>query len=339
VLLRPLPFEDAERLVPAAIELHGISCYSLEPVHFNHLGGSDLSAPPITQPGPEVRPGSVAEGFAYCERLARTHYENFPVGSLLVPKQRRQHVYNLYAFARTADDFADEGYDTALTERERLAALDDWERQLEDCYRGEATHPVFVALAETVKELRLPIQLFRDLLSAFKQDVVKRRYADFAEVLDYCRRSANPVGRLILLLFDYRDERLHRLSDCICTGLQLANFWQDVAVDLEKDRVYLPQDEMARFGYSEAGLRARRFDERYAALLRFQVERTRKLFGEGRPLPGLVRGRLAFELRLIWQGGMRILERIEWSGYNTLSRRPKITGWDKAVLLAKALKQ
>src|SRR5438132_4036777 len=155
---------------------------------FRHLGGSDLSAQPRAEikAEPVPRPCSVAEGFAYCERLARAHYENFPVGSLLVPKARRPHVYNIYAFARTADDFADEGYDTPLTERERLTALDDWERQLEDCYRGTATHPVFVALGETVKELRLPIQLFRDLLAAFKQDVVKRRYANFDQVLDYC---------------------------------------------------------------------------------------------------------------------------------------------------------
>jgi len=284
-----------------------------------------------------ARPCSVAAGFAYCERLARTHYENFPVGSLLVPKNRRPHVYNIYAFARTADDFADEGDDTALTESERLAALDDWQRQLEDCYRGEAAHPVFVALAETVKELSLPIQLFRDLLSAFKQDVVKRRYANFDEVLDYCTRSANPVGRLILLLFGYRDEHRHQLSDHICTALQLANFWQDVAVDIQKDRVYLPQDELARFNYSEEELRVGRFNERYAALLRFQVERTRALFERGRPLPRLVRGRLAFELRLIWQGGMRILSLIEQSGYDTLSRRPQIRRWDQAVLLMKAI--
>src|SRR5574341_812068 len=153
---------------------------------------------------------SVADAFAYFERMARAHYENFPVGSLLVPKNRRKHVYSIYAFARTADDFADEGYGTSdLTEAGRLAALDDWERRLEDCYTGKADHPVFIALAETVRELQLPVKLFRDLLSAFKQDVVKRRYADFDQVLDYCARSANPVGRLILLLFDYRAERLH----------------------------------------------------------------------------------------------------------------------------------
>jgi squalene synthase HpnC len=283
-------------------------------------------------------PRSVAEAFAYCERMARTHYENFPVGSLLIPRDRRRHVYSVYAFARIADDFADEGYETgALTEEKRLAALDDWERQLEDCYRGRAEHPVFVALAETVRELRLPVQLFSALLSAFKQDVIKRRYADFDEVLDYCSRSANPVGRLILLLFGYREERLHDLSDSICTALQLANFWQDVEVDIRKDRVYLPQNEMARFGVVDDDLREKRFNEGYAALLKFQVERTRELFNRGKSLPKMVSGRLAFELRLTWLGGTRILERIEEMGYDTLNARPRISTGDKVALLVKAL--
>lgn len=289
------------------------------------------------KPTRQQQPGNATEAFAYCERMARAHYENFPVGSLLVPKNKRKHVYSIYAFARTADDFADEGYEDGLNESARLKALDDWERQLEDSYRGVAEHPIFIALAQTARELSLPIQLFRDLLSAFKQDVVKRRYADFNEVLDYCTRSANPVGRLILLLFDYRDEDRHRLSDEICTGLQLANFWQDVAVDILKDRVYLPQDEMKRFGVDVDALRAGRFTAQYASLLKCQVERTRELFERGRALPGAVKGRLAFELRLTWLGGMRILERIEESGYNTLSARPKITPGDKVRLLMRSL--
>ncbi len=283
---------------------------------------------------------SVAEAFAYCERMARAHYENFPVGSLLAPKDRRKHVYSIYAFARSADDFADEGYETGeLTEALRLAALDDWERKLEDCYQGRADHPIFIALADTVRELRLPIQLFLDLLSAFKQDVVKRRYADFDEVLDYSARSANPVGRLILLLFDYREERLSELSDCICTALQLTNFWQDVEVDIRKDRIYLPQNEMARFGVSVDDLLKKRFSEGYAAMLKFQVERTWKLFDQGKSLPSLVRGRLAIELRLTWLGGARILERIEEMGYDTLNARPKISTADKISLLVKALRR
>jgi squalene synthase HpnC len=283
---------------------------------------------------------SVDEAFAYCERMARDHYENFPVGSLLIPRDRRRYVYSIYAFARTADDFADEGYDAGEAgpdEAGRLAALDDWERKLAASYRGEASHPVFIALAETAKELRLPARLFRDLISAFRQDVTKRRYANFAEVLDYCARSANPIGRLILLLFGYHEERLHKLSDSICTGLQLANFWQDVSIDIRKDRIYLPQDEMADFGVSVDDLRDGRSSDRTAALLRLQVERTRKLFEDGRSLPGMVNGRLAFELRLTWLGGMRILRRIEEQGYDTLRARPVITRWDKIVLLLRSL--
>ncbi len=281
----------------------------------------------------------VSEAFSYCERMARNHYENFPVGSLLVPNSKRKHVYSIYAFARTADDFADEGYEVGTNESERLRALGDWETKLEACYRGEATHPIFIALAQTVRELQLPISLFIDLLSAFKQDVVKRRYADFDEVLHYCSRSANPVGRLVLLLFDYREQRLHELSDQICTGLQLTNFWQDVAVDMRKDRIYLPQDEMQRFGVGVDGLRERRFSPEFADLLRFQVERAKEFFERGRSLPGLVSGRLAFELRLTWLGGMRILERIEENGFDTLQARPEITTADKIGLLIKSLRR
>ncbi len=285
-------------------------------------------------------PRNVADAFAYCERIARAHYENFPVGSLLAPRERRRHVYSIYAFARTADDFADEDYETGdLTEARRLAALDDWERKLEACYLGAADHPIFVALAETVRELDLPMRHFCDLLSAFRQDVVKRRYADFDEVMEYCSRSANPVGRLILLLFGYREERLHELSDCVCSALQLTNFWQDVEVDIRKDRVYLPQNEMARFGVGVDDLREKRFTENYAALLKFQVERTWELFNRGKSLPDQVSGRLALELRLTWLGGTRILERIEKIGYDTLNARPKISTAGKMALLVKALRR
>lgn len=283
-------------------------------------------------------PTSVENAFAYCERLTRSHYENFPVGSLLIPKSSRKHVYSIYAFARTADDIADEGYGAeGLAEEQRLTALDDWERRLEACYEGRADHPIFIALAETVRELAPPIELLRALLSAFKQDVVKRRYESYGEVLDYCVRSANPVGRLILLLFGYRDESLNRLSDAICTGLQLANFWQDVAVDLEKNRIYLPQEDLARFAVSIDDLRDKLADERYRSLLKFEVERTKALFFEGRPLPELVAGRLSIELRLTWLGGMRILEKIEGLNFDTLHARPKITSMDKVSLLARSL--
>ncbi len=282
--------------------------------------------------------GTVEEAYAHCQQMAESHYENFPVGSLLIPKSLRKHVYSIYAFARIADDFADEGYETTgLTEADRLAALDDWQRKLEDASVGKADHPVFIALAATIKELNLPVQLLRDLLSAFKQDVVKQRYANFDEVLDYCTRSANPVGRLILLLFGYRDEQLHMLSDHICTALQLANFWQDVSVDIGKDRVYLPEDEMVQFGVSIDDLRQGRFSDRYAALLKFQVDRTWQIFRQGRALPEAVSGRLKYELRLTWFGGTRILERIEELGYDTLNRRPTISTFDKVRILARTI--
>lgn len=287
----------------------------------------------------QTEPGiSLAEAYAYCQRMAESHYENFPVGSLLIPKPLRKHVYSIYAFARTADDFADEGYESGeVTGAERLAALDDWQQKLERCFAGQADHPIFIALAATVKELNLPIKLFSELLSAFKQDVVKRRYANFDEVLDYCTRSANPVGRLILLLFDYRDERLHRLSDHICTALQLANFWQDVSVDIAKDRIYLPQDEMASFGVTVKDLRESRFSPQFAELLEFQVERTWQLFNQGRELPELVSGRLKYELRLTWFGGTSILKQIEALGFDTLNQRPANSTFDKLRLLARTL--
>ncbi|MFN0123296.1 MAG: squalene synthase HpnC [Blastocatellia bacterium] len=293
-----------------------------------------VAAYPLAPVAGDEAPLTTSGAYAWCERLARAHYENFPVGSLLVPARLRPHVYSIYAFARTGDDFADEGYDTPDA---RLAALDDWGRQLESCVTGQATHPVFIALGESIRQLHLPIGLFRDLLSAFRQDVLKNRYTDFDEVLDYCRRSANPVGRLILLLFGYRDEHLHQLSDDICTALQLANFWQDVVVDWQKDRVYLPQEEMRRFGYTGQMLADKQFNEQYVALLRFQVQRTRELFLRGQPLPELVQGRLRYELRLTWHGGMRILERIKQQGYNTIAARPLITKTDKLRLLMRSL--
>lgn len=275
--------------------------------------------------------------FEYCSRMAKEHYENFPVGSFLIPQHLRKHVYAIYAFARTADDFADEGYDTNTTVAERLALLDDWESQLHQAYEGKAANEVFAALSQTVKELDLPKQLFLDLLSAFKQDVTKTRYRTFDEVLDYCRRSANPVGRLILLLFGYRDEERHRLSDHICTALQLANFWQDVAVDVDKDRMYLPLADLAAYGVTEAQVFSKTFDQNFARLLRYQVDRTRAIFLDGKALPSRVKGRLKYELRLTWLGGMRILAKIEQQNYDTLGRRPVIGTGDKLYLAMRTI--
>ena len=224
-----------------------------------------------------------------------------------------------------------------MTPEERLLALDDWERQLCSPPGTSGLHFIFTALHETIRELDLPINLFTDLLSAFKQDVVKRRYADFSEVLDYCRRSANPIGRLVLLLHSVRDENLHLLSDQICTGLQLANFWQDVGVDLEKDRMYLPKDDRESYGVSEESLFARRADSNYRKLIEFQVKRTQEIFDRGAPLTKKLHGLLRLEIRLTWLGGTKILRKIETLNFDTLNHRPTLGKGDMAALFFQAL--
>jgi phytoene synthase len=287
----------------------------------------------------------IADAYEACTKLARSHYENFPVG-LLVPRELVPHVHAVYAFARYADDLADEGYAGSgkaarardvMTPEERFAALDDWERQLCSPPGTPGLHFIFIALHETIRELDLPRGLFTDLLSAFKQDVVKRRYANFAEVLDYCRRSANPVGRLVLLLHGHREEELHLLADHICTGLQLANFWQDVAVDLEKDRIYLPEEDRKKYGVTEDALVARRADESYRKLIAFQVARAQEIFDRGAPLTKKLRGRLRLEIRLTWLGGTTILRKIEALHYDTLNHRPTVGKTDMALLFLQAL--
>lgn len=295
---------------------------------------------------------SVDEAYRYCERLARSHYENFPVGSIIVPRALRPHFYAIYAFARIADDFADEQYeehqaDTIAAQNERLALLEEWRVMLTEAFAGRARHPVFVALAKTQAKFSLPVSLFEDLLSAFRQDVTKRRYASYADLLDYCRRSANPVGRLLLLLFGHREEAQHRLADDICTGLQLANHWQDVAVDLGKDRVYLPEAEQRRFGVNldtdGRDLRqqsaAPQVREAFFRLLAFEVERAREHFRRGKPLCLALPGRLGLELRLVWLGGVSILDAIVGNDYDVFARRPVITKGEKARLLWTAVRK
>ena len=288
---------------------------------------------------------TVAEAYDACTKLAREHYENFPVGRL-VPKEMQPHVHAVYAFARYADDLADEGYAGSkkaegardvMTPEERLVALDDWERQLLSPAGTPGLHFIFIALHETIRKLDLPTSLFTDLLSAFKQDVVKSRYANFPEVLDYCRRSANPVGRLVLLLHGRREEELHLLADHICTGLQLANFWQDVGVDLEKDRMYLPEDDRKKFGVTEEALFAHRADDGYRKLLKFEVDRAQDIFDQGAPLTKKLHGLLRLEIRLTWLGGTTILRKIEALDYDTLNHRPKVGKADMAALFLKAL--
>jgi len=288
---------------------------------------------------------AIADAYDACTKLARAHYENFPVGRL-VPKKMQPHVHAVYAFARYADDLADEGYAGSakargardlMTPEQRLTALDDWERQLCSPPGTPGLYFIFIALHETIRELDLPLTLFTDLLSAFKQDVVKRRYANFAEVLDYCRRSANPVGRLVLLLHGQREEQLHLLADHICTGLQLANFWQDVGVDLEKDRIYLPEDDRKQFGVIEDVLQARLVTEHYRKLLAFQVRRTQEIFDKGAPLTKKLRGLLRVEIRLTWLGGTTILRKIEALNFDTLKNRPTLGKAEMAKLFLKAL--
>jgi phytoene synthase len=282
------------------------------------------SAPPV----------SLASAFEYCEQIARRHYENFPVASLVLPRAMRPSVAALYAFARTADDFADEGERSAS---ERLQLLSDWQTQLDECYRGNSTHPIFVALGEVIRQKAIPKQLLTDLLTAFTMDVTKHRYHTFDELLFYCRHSANPVGRLVLHLFDDASERNCLLSDNICTGLQLANFWQDVSVDIQKNRIYFPLEDRERFGYTEHDLHRRVCNDAFRNLMKFEVERTRQLFDAGKPLLREATAALQFELRLTWLGGMKILEKITRDDYNVFAHRPMISVGDKVFLLVQSL--
>jgi phytoene synthase len=263
------------------------------------------------------------------------HYENFPVASLLLPAPLRDPVAVIYRFARGADDLADEGDDPAEI---RLAKLQDYRDQLLAIRRHKDPRtPLFAEVARIVREHNLPIALFDDLLDAFTQDVTKRRYANFAEVLDYCRRSANPVGRLLLHLFKRTSETARAQSDAICTSLQLINFWQDVAIDWAKDRVYLPQDDMRCFGVAEDHIQERRCDEAWRNLMSFQVGRTRRMMLEGRGLLESLRGRFRLEIALTVQGGLRILEKLEHAGFDMFRRRPTLKMYDWPVLLFRAV--
>jgi len=261
---------------------------------------------------------TTAEAFAFCEQRVRAHYENFPVG-LLVPRAKRPYVHALYAYARAADDFADE----PMYEGMRAEKLDQWEARLHAAYEGRADDPIFIALAETVRALDIPKPLLLDLLSAFRQDTVKTRYETWDELLDYCRRSANPVGRLVLLIFDYRDPELAPLSDRICTALQLANHWQDLAVDLARGRIYAPRELCSLHGVKEWDLNAARVGPEFMALMEDLIGRTRALFRAGRPLCDRVGRDLRFEMRLTWLGGWTILDGVERAGYDVFRRRPR----------------
>jgi len=275
------------------------------------------------------------EAERYTRWLATHHYENFHVVSWLLPQSLHQHFYNVYAYCRWSDDLGDEVDDTARA----LELLDAWEDELRLAYRdaSQPSHPVLIALRQTIRAKDIPIAPFSDLLRAFRQDQRVHRYATWDDVLGYCVYSANPVGRLVLYLCDYRDAERQRLSDYTCTALQLANFWQDVSRDLEKGRIYIPLDALAAYQLDEKEIAERRFDERYVRLMKWLIARTRKLFLAGAPLVGQVDGKLRLDIELFSRGGMAILDAIESSGYNTLRQRPALSKWSKLRLIGAAL--
>jgi len=276
---------------------------------------------------------SAAAAQKYTRWLATHHYENFNVVSWLLPKNLHQHFYNLYAYCRWADDLGDE-----IPQKERaLELLDWWERELDACYAGRPSHPVFVALRETIIAKNIPRQPFADLLRAFRQDQTVKRYPTWNSMIGYCVYSANPVGRLVLFLCGYRDEERQAMSDATCTALQLANFWQDVSRDLEKGRIYIPLDVAAAHGLSESDIVERRFDNRYVNLMKDLIARTRLLFAQGAPLAKMVSGRLSVDLEMFSRGGLAVLDAIEAMGYDTLHSRPSIGRSKQILLLGRAL--
>ena len=282
---------------------------------------------------PETAP-TVSEARAWCRTLAETHYENFHVASWFLPEKLRAHFHSIYAYCRVSDDLGDEVNGTG----QALALLDFWGGELAACYRGEARHPVFVALGETIRACEIPMTPFADLLTAFRQDQTVTRYASMDEVLGYCRYSANPVGHLVLYVCGYRDAERFALSDATCSALQLANFWQDVRSDWEqRGRIYLPQDAMARHGVTERMIAEGAASAEFRALLREMVEYARAMFERGLPLIGRVDRELAVDLDLFSRGGLEILRAIERRGYDVLSARPAISKRTKIGLALRAV--
>jgi len=282
----------------------------------------------------DIHPYTVDEAFTFCGNITVSHYENFPVASLFLPEEKRPYIQAIYAFSRIADDFADE---SDVSPKLRLANLQHWEEMLGQCYQGEATHPVFIALRETITRQNIPIDPLRDLIAAFKRDVTQNRYESFEDVLSYCRCSANPVGRLVLMIFGYHDENMFKLSDAICTALQLTNFWQDVRIDLKKDRLYIPLEDMHRFGYPEEMWKSEVYNDSFRKMLEFEAERTKDLFYAGAELPALVGRDLQVELRLVWFGGMSILRKIKRVKYDVFHQRPVLSIFSKAMVLIRTL--
>jgi squalene synthase HpnC len=285
---------------------------------------ADYAIPPIAP--------TLADAREYCARLARTHYENFSVASWFLPRRLRQHFFNVYAYCRISDDLGDEVGDTAAS----LELLDQWESELDACYEGAPKHPVFVALAETVRQFNIPKHEFSDLLRAFRQDQTVTRFETFKGVLAYCRYSANPVGHLVLYLCGYRDPERQQLSDFTCTALQLANFWQDVTTDYAKGRIYLPLEDLRRFNVTEEAIARNQNTMAFCAMMKFEVERARDWFRQGRPLIGKVDRELAIDLDLFSRGGQEILNAIVKQRYAVLGDRPVISKPRKLTLVARA---
>ncbi|HUX44418.1 MAG TPA: squalene synthase HpnC [Terracidiphilus sp.] len=290
------------------------------------------SALPASYRMPAVSP-TLQEARAWCKRLAESHYENFHVASWFLPQALRPHFHAIYAYCRVSDDLGDEVGDT----EQALALLDMWGRELDACYEGRARHPVFVALAETIRTCAIPKEPFSDLLVAFRQDQTVTRYSTMQQVLDYCRYSANPVGRLVLYTCGYADDERFRLSDATCSALQLANFWQDVRVDYAKGRIYLPQEDMRRFDVTDATLAGGVATPAFRALLGYEVDFARRLFEQGLPLIGMVGRDLALDLDLFSRGGLEILRAIERCDYDVLTARPAIRKRTKLALALRAV--
>ena len=289
------------------------------------------AALPASYRMPAVAP-SLNEARAWCRQLAESHYENFHVATWFLPKALRPHFHAIYAYCRVSDDLGDEVGDRSAA----LALLDLWGRELDACYEGRVRHPVFVALAETIRACSIPKEPFADLLKAFRQDQTVTRYRTIQEVLEYCRYSANPVGRLVLYVCGYADEERFQLSDATCSALQLANFWQDVRVDFGKDRVYLPQEDMKRFGVSDETIAQGAATPAFRALLKYEVDFARGLFEDGLPLIGRVGSELALDLDLFSRGGLAILRAIERENYDVLRARPALSKRTKMALALRA---
>ena len=266
--------------------------------------------------------------------LAKTHYENFPVGSRMIPKEYREPIHLIYAFARVADDIADEG---SASVEDRIRKIDEWQSRLHSAIDGKSHDQFFLQLAETIRRNELSIELFDDLLVAFRKDASNSMYETFNEVLEYCRYSANPIGRLLLQLFRCSTDHTTVLSDKICTALQLSNFWQDISVDTRRNRFYIPRSDLKKFNLNQSDFNTNQSNEKFRAMMKMRVEQTRNLFLEGKPLFTMVSNDFQFELKLIWNGGIRILEKIESLNFDTRKVRPKHTIIDSTIILTRAL--